>query len=231
MGKKTRLFWALLLAAGLIFLNIACAHGADYSAWGSMEYFGGPGHESYDPLTMMWWLLIFTPVWALGGAWLDMERQSLGLRALRYRSVFAWWRPLILGLYGMNVCYFIIFGCLLKLWDLWDGQTMMAVFSMAFHSLFMTGIMTVIFLTLKNAVVSFIVPVLCEAVSTIILSLGMPPALLPLVWGMYRYSHDIFGDKGFSIAAVFAVTLVFAAALLLFPLIKRFRRLALRLLV
>ena len=108
---------------------------------------------------------------------------------------------------------------------------MMAVFSMAFHSLFMTGIMTVIFLTLKNAVVSFIVPVLCEAVSTIILSLGMPPALLPLVWGMYRYSHDIFGDKGFSIAAVFEVTLVFAAALLLFPLIKRFRRLALRLLV
>lgn len=181
MGKKTRLFWALLLAAGLIFLNIACAHGADYSAWGSMEYFGGPGHESYDPLTI--------------------------------------------------VCYFIIFGCFLKLWDLWDDQTMMAVFSMAFHSLFMTGIMTVIFLTLKNAVVSFIVPVLCEAVSTIILSLGMPPALLPLVWGMYRYSHDIFGDKGFSIAAVFAVTLVFAAALLLFPLIKRFRRLALRLLV
>ena len=52
----------------LLSLMAVCWHHNVFRVTGELNYLGGPASGTYNPVEMMWWLVIFIPVW-LGCGW------------------------------------------------------------------------------------------------------------------------------------------------------------------
>lgn len=170
---------------------------------------------------MLWLLLIYSPLWAGCGFLMETQKQCLNLRLYRYKSLKQWWYPFVLQIYVLNLLWFVLLALLLMLHGLKAPGISVAIFCICFHSIFMLSVMIYIYVFTRNAAIAFIVLILCEAASVIFTSMGIPPAAMPLVWGMYRYSYERYGAGGFWLTEMTAMMLVLILPVFLLPAIKR----------
>ena len=151
----------------------------------------------FDPVTMMWWIIIFTPVWIGCGTIFNVECKYARLYIYRFRGIRCWWWRNLIKVFVLNIIHFAVFTLLLCLYRLNNQSVIHSIFVMLFHSLLMTMVMFFIYLFSYSMITSFICVLVAEILSTTILRIGVSPKFNFAVWGMWKYGKWN-ADNGYS---------------------------------
>lgn len=195
---------------------------------GPLSYLGGPTGDYYSPVEMMWWIIIFTPIWCLCGWILDIDTRYAKLALYRYNPVQRWWLLLIGKIYILNLLYFTLFAALLKLrlGQAMDLSMIMSIFIQMLHSLAMLALMVWTYILFKKTVLSISILIVGEAFSKTLTLMGVVPSLNPLVWGMAGYTEKNWTAGGFNLMTITILQLIFTATVIVLPI--HFKNLILR---
>lgn len=209
MNKKVSLGIFSVYCIFCIFsLAAICWHHHMFSVTDALGYLGGPASEAYSPVEVMWWLVIFIPVWVGCGFALSTFFQYGKMQIYRCKSFRGWWFKVFVKMAILNLFYFALFIFMLNINHMFDIQLFKIVMLLMFHSLFMTAVMIWIFLLTGNIIAAFCSVLILEALATIFIMLGINPCYNPLVWGMFRYNEDIYSTGGYHIISVTIVQLI-----------------------
>lgn len=221
MSKR---LWILFSCIYTFLAVLACLllsfHEASEISFG-IDFLNGPANHYYAPLEMVWWLFLFTPVWAVCGWLLDMSTRLSSIEIYRYRNSALWWLGFVVRIYGVQLWYFGILYVIMmiKIPDLVNMQVML---SLLLHSGVMSAAMIWIWLCFGKINTAIIVIIIAEALAKLPVLAGLPPKVNPLVWGMYGYCKDVYGPQGFvfGISVTIQVFFILATALIPFYLKK-----------
>lgn len=224
MSRKISVYiFLIFLLCSVFFLWIVCGHVQSFFSVGELYYLGGPTGDVFSAVEMLWWLFIFTSVWAGCGAMIDMEARYLKLNVHRYGWIRRWWWRFLLKYYGMNLSYFILFGIILGIRVSLNTRLITVLFVMMLHSCFMITLMLWIFIFTKRMILALSVLLVAEAVSKTFILMGIEPVMMPLVWGMYGYSTELYSNGGFSWQVAAGVEIIFMALIFMLPLHRKMR--------
>lgn len=233
MNRKTFFAFCLIFSAlCLPVLWLICWHHVATAAISWPGSLGGPTEPGYNPIDLLWWLLLFTPVWGACGGIFSGGLHTARYVLPRYRYLRRWWFFLFFRTMAVNLLYFI----LLVVMDIlcfsksaasenMDASATIALVRIAailwVHSSAMIAIMIWVMILSQQHIMALFVILVAQALGKIPVIMGWPPALNPLVWGMYGYSTDCMSSGGFSLRFVLMAEALCVLSAALLPLIKK----------
>ena len=221
MNRKTAVYFVgIATVISSLFLWLACQKHVTSLSSGIYTYLGGPVGAAYSPVEIMFWLIIFTPVWAVCGCILEAERRVAELSISRFGHLYRWWLRLLLKLGGFNLWYFVLFGLLLKLRRgcFVDGRILRVLVTMGMHSLAMTAIMVWVYILTKRTILAIVIPLAAEILAKLPVLAGAEPWSDPFVFGMYGYSREVYGAGGFSWSTAMVIQGICILSIAILPL-------------
>lgn len=225
MNKKmSALIFVVFSLGSCIILWMICRHMIRVMPMGRMSFMGGPTENAYSPLSVIWWLLLFTPVWFCSGFIADLELTNGKSCLYRYGRMGSWWLKMVGLVSGCNLWYFLLDALIINycLGAHVDQQIVTALFLQMIHALAMTAAMLWICILTGKLTVSAIIIIVAEAVAKLFVMCGIPPAYMPLVWGMYGYSSELYSlGHGFNITIAIAGQLLFVLTIVVLPLCNK----------
>lgn len=224
MSKKVLIYFLTVFTlVSCIFLWLICEHSGQFDALGQWNYLNGPMGESYSPVEIMWWIFIFTPVWA-GCGWLwDMATRDAGLSLCRYSSMRRWWFGVIGKIYGLNMWYFILFGIMLQLTPECglSIEYFQRLIVLALHSFAMVTTMLWLYILFQRIIVSITALIVLESTAKIFIMAGIYPLVMPLVWGMYGYCSKFYSTGGFVWSLSVVIQIIYCLTIVILPLFMK----------
>lgn len=226
MGKKKFGYMCIFFALySCLFLSAASGHVKEFLTVGLTYYLGGPVGDVYSPLEMLWWLLIFTPVWVFCGKVIDSLYSKRAMLIYRYGSVKHWWFEGLIKVYGFNLIYFVIFGILLKIFlgGAWRSQLFTLLLVLLLHSSAMITVMLWLMVFIQKLILCISALIVLESISKMLFLFGIQPAIMPMLWGMYGYSDQEYGDGGFLWPWTAVIQVVFILSIFVIPVRGKMR--------
>lgn len=210
----------------LLLLGMVCAHHRAAVIEGSLGSLAGPVEMWYDPVAMVWWLLIFTPVWAVCGGLFNTDLKYAPLSMIRFRNLRQWWLPLMAKLMAAHVWYFVLLaGQYLLLWsrEPWEEwkKFLLIILTLFLHSCAMMAGLIWLRIFGISAGTSLLVLLIAEAVGKLPVIMGIPPAADPFVWGMYGFSREYIGFDGFNLLLAYGVEILAGLTVFLIPVWRK----------
>lgn len=233
MNRKTIIaFYLIFSVLCLPVLWLICWHHGETAAISWPGSLGGPTEPGYNPVDILWWLLLFTPVWGVCGGLFSTGLCTARYVLPRYGRLRRWWFFLIGRIMAVNLLYFVLLTiinifCFPKSAALENMDAPMT-FSLVrisvilwAHSSAMIAIMIwIVILSQQHTMALFFILVI-QALGKIPVIMGCPPALNPLVWGMYGYSTDCMSAGGFSPGFVLIAEILCILSAAVLPLFKK----------
>ena len=207
------IFYTALSVAASMLIAFYTANEASFG----IKFLMGPANGYYSPLEIVWWLFLFTPVWAVCGWILDMSTKLSALEIYRYKRGAVWWLKLVLKVYAANLWYFFILYVILMV-VIPASANIEVIIGLALHSLFITATMVWFYLCSGRVNAAFIAAIVAEALGKLPVIAGMSPQVNPFVWGMYGYCDKIWGFRGFSFKLSAGIQLVYILAVMIIPI-------------
>lgn len=131
-------------------------------------------------------------------------------------------------MYGLNLWYFILFGAIYIIraghWP--DVQTINILTVLMLHSFAMVATMFWIYILYRKIILSMAALIVLESIAKVFVMLGIAPAFVPFVWGMYGYSSAYQTPDGFWWPIVAVIQVVYCLTVVVLPLL--FKTLILR---
>lgn len=189
----------------------------------SFEYFYGVVGNNYSPVAMMLWLLMWLPVWGGIGYILEVEKKRRYLLLYRYQKKRKWWQRVYVRTVLWTTLYFIVLFILVDIYALMKNikfdilKSMTVLLILYAHAMAAQGLMMWGYYLFFRPTFAFSLALISEALSSFIISLGVPPKFCPFIWGMINYSNCILGKQGYSVEWTILIECIWMILILIIP--------------
>jgi hypothetical protein len=195
LNRRVKSIWMTGVTIGCCLVLILIGnHVQAFWEVGPFDYLGGPTEGGLEPAQLIWWLIIFLPIWSLCGWLLSRSYRDTQMIVFRYKNMKRWWQHLVVRIYFVHSLYFIGMVCMLRvmLQRVWLNKFYLVGWLLWNHSSLLIAIMIVCFVVSRNMIVAFTIPLLIEVFAKVPVRLGwVQPWIWPPVWGMYHFHHDL----------------------------------------
>ena len=220
MVRKKYLLGILIAVLLGLYLRFLVPHFSDILA--------GPGWNEYqdyfDPWGMTNWILLYLPAWLLGLLSCENALNRAHMSVHRFRNVGIWWGKVFGGVIAyVGIVYVVLCACLMILAvsseETKRSEVLICMLLIAVHALFSLAFAIWIRLLSGNMILAAVLTLVLEAMAkAFVVTKLLSPAVSIFSWGMYHYTHQVYGSGGFFIPRV----LIIQAIIIVSPYIFRF---------